>query len=392
MLSLSLEQVRSRAAISARSATICRQSRSAGCCAATRRRFPRARRSASGARAYAGLTRPELALVTAYTKIDLVGRLEDSPIVDDEYLVGRFLVPYFPASIAARFAAAIPAHRLRRELIATRLVNQAVDAVGSTFIFSMVRDHGVEADSAVRAWLIASDVIALPERAERIKRGEPALAADAELHAFLALERAARSATAWALRNCEPALAIGAAADRFRPGFAALSGNFQEHLAAGERDRFESSYRDLRAAVADGELADSLARLGFADHLLSVLSLAQARGIEVARVAAAYFGMAAQFDFERLETALASANVEDRWERRAAQELGDELREARIALCCAALADGGAAAALERIARDHPRLHADLERLFAELAAMPAVALPAVHVAVRALSRLAHAA
>jgi glutamate dehydrogenase len=341
---------------------------------------------------YAGLTRPELALVTAYTKIDLVKRLDDSPIVDDTYLVGRFLVPYFPASLAGRFAAAIPGHRLRRELIATRLVNEAVDAMGSTFIFSMVRDHGVEADAAVRAWLIASDVIALPERAERIKRGEPAISADAELHAFLALERAGRSATAWALRNCEPALAIGAAADRFRSGFSALGANFQEHLAAGERERFEQSYRDLRAAVGDGEMADELARLGFADHLLDVLSLSQSRAIDVTRVTGAYFGLAAQFDFARLESALAGVNVEDRWERRAAQELGDELREARIALCCAALADGGAAAALEQIARANPRLHADVERLFAELAAMPTASLPAVHVAVRALSRLAQAA
>jgi glutamate dehydrogenase len=341
---------------------------------------------------YAGLTRPELALVTAYTKIDLVKRLEDSPIVDDAYLVGRFLVPYFPASIAGRFAAAIPAHRLRRELIATRLVNEIVDAAGSTFIFSMVRDHGVEADSAVRAWLIASDVIGLPERASRIKCGEAEISADAELQAFLALERAARSATAWALRNFEPSIAIGAAADRCRSGFAALSENFEEHLAAGERDRFELSYRDLRAAVANGEMAHELARLGFADHLLELLTLSEARKVEVARVAQAYFGLAAQFDFARLETALAAVNVEDRWERRAALELADELREARVALCCAALSDGGAVPALERIARANPRLHADVERLFADIAAMPAATLPAVHVAVRALSRLAHAA
>jgi glutamate dehydrogenase len=341
---------------------------------------------------YAGLTRPELALLTAYTKIDLVKRLENSPIVDDAYLVERFLAPYFPASIALRFPSAIPTHRLRRELIATRLVNEAVDAMGSTFVFSMVRDHGVEADAAVRAWLIASDVIGLSERGERIKHGEPGISADAELHAFLALERAGRSATAWALRNFEPAVAIGAAAGRFRSAFAAQSENFEAHLAGGERERFEASYRDLRAVVAEGEMAHELARLGFADHLLSVLSLSFARGIEVARVAEAYFGLAGQFDFARLDAALAGANQEDRWERRAALELADELREARLALCCAALADGGAAAALERIARAHPRLHADVERLFGEISAMPAASLPAVHVAVRALSRLARAA
>ena len=42
--------------------------------------------------------------------------------------------------------------------------------------------------------------------------------------------------------------------------------------------------KDLRAAVADGGIADELARPGFADHLLNVLSLSQSRGIEVARV------------------------------------------------------------------------------------------------------------
>jgi glutamate dehydrogenase len=341
---------------------------------------------------FAGLTRPELSLVTAYTKIDLVKRLEDSPIIDDAYLVERFLAPYFPASIAARFAAAIPTHRLRRELIATRLVNEAVDLMGSTFIFSTVRDHGVEATDAVRAWLIASDVIDLPQRAERIKGGEPSLSAEAESEAFLALDRAARSATAWALRNFEPGAAIGAAATRFRSGFAALSGQFESHLAAGERERFERSYRDLRAAVADGEMAHDLSRLAFADHLLNVLSLSFTRGMDTARVGAAYFGLVEHFDFARLEAALTGASEEDRWERRAAQELADELRDARVALCCAALEGGGAAGVVGRLAREHPRLYADVERLFAELAAMPTVTLPAVQVAVRALSRLAQAA
>ena len=49
---------------------------------------------------YPGLTRPELALAAAYTKIDLIQRLETTVLVDDSYLVGRFLQPYFPPSLA----------------------------------------------------------------------------------------------------------------------------------------------------------------------------------------------------------------------------------------------------------------------------------------------------
>ena len=51
-------------------------------------------------------------------------------------------------------------------------------------------------------------------------------------------------------------------------------------LAGGERDRFERLYRELRIDVLDGELAHGLARLAFADHILSVLSLSFAREIE----------------------------------------------------------------------------------------------------------------
>ena len=80
---------------------------------------------------YPGLTRPELALVTAYTKIDLIQRLEATALVDDSYLVGRFLQPYFPPSMAA--LADVGAHRLRHELIATRAVNELVDLAGLDF-------------------------------------------------------------------------------------------------------------------------------------------------------------------------------------------------------------------------------------------------------------------
>ena len=63
-------------------------------------------------------------------------------------------------------------------------------------------------------------------------------------------------------------------------------------LAGGERDRFERLYRELRNDVLDGELAHGLARLAFADHILSVLSLSFSREIDPAKTAQAYFQLA----------------------------------------------------------------------------------------------------
>ncbi len=339
---------------------------------------------------YPGLTRPELALVTAYTKIDLVRLVENSPVIDDPYLVERFLVPYFPATIAGRFADAIPNHRLRRELIATRMVNELVDVMGSTFVFAFGRDRAVDAGEVVRAWLIAADVLSVRERAERLKQGG-AIGAEAEVAAFFALERACRAGTSWALGQIDPAVSIAAAVERFRSAFAQLNDEFESMLAAGERARFERAYRELRTAVGEAELAHGLARLAFAHHLLTTLSLSFARGVEPLRAAQAYFALAESFDFARLEDVLVSLDSEDRWERRAALALGAELRDARVALSCAIL-DGGegpAAETIERIRRARAQRFDEAARLLGELQALATPSLAALQVTVRALSRLA---
>ncbi|HEX9407971.1 MAG TPA: NAD-glutamate dehydrogenase, partial [Thermoanaerobaculia bacterium] len=68
--------------------------------------------------AHAGLTRPEIAVLMAYSKINLYQDLVASDLPDDPLLV-EDLVLYFPEPLHVRFRAAIERHRLRREIIAT---------------------------------------------------------------------------------------------------------------------------------------------------------------------------------------------------------------------------------------------------------------------------------
>jgi glutamate dehydrogenase len=345
---------------------------------------------------YPGLTRPELALATAYTKIDLIQRLESTVLVDDSYLVGRFLQPYFPSSLAEHFQADVGAHRLRHELIATRAVNELVDLAGSTFVFGQIRDRGVAAEDVVRAWVIASDVLSIHERAAELKHSNSAaIAPEAELGAFLALEQSCRSAVGWALGELEPATSIGAAVTRFKPAFEKLSDEFETMLADGERDRFERLYRELRNDVMEGELAHVLARLAFADHLLSVLSLSFANESDPTKVAQAYFRLSAQLNFAILDQALQSIGTDDRWERRAANELAIELRAARIALCRAILETTAEDPSvdidesIEQLKRVRADRFAEVGRLFDELKVLQSPSLAAIQVTIRALSRLA---
>ena len=85
--------------------------------------------------AHAGLTQPELAVLLAYSKITLYAELLDSDLPEDPALTGE-LAGYFPDPLPERFADRLERHRLRREIVATRVTNGVVDRAGTAFVFA----------------------------------------------------------------------------------------------------------------------------------------------------------------------------------------------------------------------------------------------------------------
>ncbi len=100
----------------------------------------------------AGLTRPELAVLAAYSKLELQRKLVASHWIDDP-VFERYLFAYFPAGVAERYPDAIREHRLRREIIATEVANQVVDRLGSAFAQRMLRDTADDAATAVASFV-----------------------------------------------------------------------------------------------------------------------------------------------------------------------------------------------------------------------------------------------
>ncbi|MDR1852151.1 MAG: NAD-glutamate dehydrogenase, partial [Propionibacteriaceae bacterium] len=76
-----------------------------------------------------GLTRPELAVVLAHTKIALKEWMLATDLPEDPYLADR-LRDYFPDPLPARFPDLLGKHRLSREIITTVAVNRFVDSQG----------------------------------------------------------------------------------------------------------------------------------------------------------------------------------------------------------------------------------------------------------------------
>ena len=88
-----------------------------------------------------GLTRPEIAVLLSYSKMDLYPQILQSSLPDEESLASE-LTRYFPRIMSEEFAEAIANHPLRREIIATSLTNSIVNRAGISFALDMAEKTG----------------------------------------------------------------------------------------------------------------------------------------------------------------------------------------------------------------------------------------------------------
>ena len=108
-------------------------------------------------REHGGLTRPELAVLLAYSKIDLYDALLDSDVPEDPYLSAE-LERYFPPPIPERFGEQMRAHRLGRQIVATQVVNNVLHGGGTTFAFRLHEETGAPASQIARAYACAREI------------------------------------------------------------------------------------------------------------------------------------------------------------------------------------------------------------------------------------------
>jgi glutamate dehydrogenase len=113
-----------------------------------------------------GLTRPELAVIMAYAKLDLFSSIVASKAPDDPAFE-PMLIRYFPDELA-KYAEARKHHRLRREIIATMLSNRIVNLTGPTFAVQKRDAEGIDAGHVAQAFEAAFSAFHIDDLIDRI--------------------------------------------------------------------------------------------------------------------------------------------------------------------------------------------------------------------------------
>jgi len=271
-----------------------------------------------------GLVQPELAVVLASSKIAVYAELLDSDLPEDPYL-SRDLGRYFPGPLPERFDEEMQLHRLRREIIATRVTNSMVDRAGSTFAFRMQHDTGAPAADTARAYAVAREVFAMIEFWSEVAALDYRIATDVQMAMLIEARRLVERASRWLLRNRRRPLDIAATVEYFGAGAQVLSQALPEILVDSDRSAWDARVDELVTSGVPSALASRVASLGALFAALDVVEVAGATRQPVEEVAALHFRLGSRLHLHWLRDRIADLPRDDRWREMARAALRDDL-------------------------------------------------------------------
>ncbi|HLY53791.1 MAG TPA: NAD-glutamate dehydrogenase [Steroidobacteraceae bacterium] len=268
-----------------------------------------------------GLTRPELAILLAYSKIWLSNHLLASDVPEDPYLSAE-LERYFPAPMQERFRRAIAHHRLRREIITTATTNSLVNRMGPTFVPRVQGDTGAEPAQIARAYTAAREIFSMREVWEQIEALDNKVPAKLQYEAAFQTSRLLRHAT-YRLLALGGALQVDAAVRTFRAGVRQLEAETPAVLTGTELVRFEEVRKRYGDAGLPPALATRIAALEALNAALDIVEVAASHKVSVAETARVYFEVGARIGCDWLQSRIEELAVEGQWQAVARSGLRD---------------------------------------------------------------------
>lgn len=271
-----------------------------------------------------GLTRPELAVLLAYSKIAIYNALLTSDATDDPYL-GNELENYFPTALQQKYRGSMSKHRLRREIVATAITNSMVNRMGPTFAQRTQEETGADASAVARAYTIARESFDMVRTWSAIEGLDNAIPANVQISMAVQTAQLLRHATRWLLDHLHGRLDIAATVPLYRPGIEAMASDMASVLSETQLEIHHRMVQQYRDVGVPEPLAQRIAALSPLYAALDIAEVARESKLPVATVARIYFQIGRQLDLDWLRGQIDTLAVEGHWQAEARTTLREDL-------------------------------------------------------------------
>ena len=273
--------------------------------------------------AHKGLTRPEIAVLLAYSKMALYNELLESTLPDEAYFTAD-LMRYFPKAMQEGYAGAIAAHPLKREIIATVVTNSICNRAGMTFFFGIAEDMGMNPRDIAVAYTLARDAFSLRGLWNDIEAA-PAVAVEVKARMYALISDFLERMSVWLLRHLPLPLDINQAMQEITPGIAEMEMYGAQLHSPTTRLAADNLLNYLKQQGVPVKLAQKIAALDMMSSAFDIISVAHKTRMQVSMVGKLYFELGDRLSLEALRLSAASIPTATHWERLAVQSLVGDL-------------------------------------------------------------------
>jgi glutamate dehydrogenase len=283
-----------------------------------------------------GLSRPELAVLMAYSKIVLFNQLLESPVPDDPYL-GKELFRYFPERMAKQFPDEIADHKLRREIISTMLSNSMINRGGPSFVSRLMEETGHDVADIASAYAMARDsfdFVSLNAAVDDLARRIPGRV---QTEMYLELQLVMRRATIWFLRNCSFAQGIETLVAHYAKGVKRLEKALPTVLPEPNLERVRGRHQAFLKNGVPADVAQIFAGLRYLQRAPDVVMVAGESHHPIEAVARVLFHSGIDLRIDRLIAQSGQIHPDDFYERMAINRTVDGIIQTHRAIVSRAM-------------------------------------------------------
>ena len=281
------------------------------------------RRAAEGK----GLMRPELAVLLATSKLAVQDAIEHDPMGDDKTL-NNILLAAFPKEMVAKHEGAILSHRLRKEIIATKIANRMINRLGMLRPFELAEEEGCNLADVASAFAVVERIFDLEALWDSFDTAP--MAEETRLMLFKEAADEIRAHMADIIRNAHEGRSVGDATALYRPVVEKLSAQLGELLPPEVRRQTESFGRRLVDNGGPQKLVEKLVRMAQLDGAIGLAALSSAQKVDVAELTRAFTALGDALGINWAQGTAMQMDPQDPWERLLVAGLARDFQAMRL--------------------------------------------------------------
>jgi len=266
-------------------------------------------------------------VVLSMSKLALQDAAEDLKLARDE-IVGEELLEAFPKPMRKPHAAAIRAHRLCNEILATRVANRFVNRLGPSAALDLTEEEGASLAQVIAAFLVAERLLDLPKLWKEIE--ETPLPEMTRVELFSIAANSIRSHLSDILRSVGGETSVTAMCKLLEPGVQKIGAAAGKLIRSEVRNEAAIRREQLISLGATDDIVRGLVRLYELDGVFGIAALAARKNLDELALTRAYTKLGEALGLDWAQQQVARFMPTDQWERLLTAGLARDFEQLRL--------------------------------------------------------------